>query len=99
MIKTLTTMLMLSMASCSMSPAYAQTKTKTCSVVQEVSTTVATLRDQGSPAGKVFQFLVMAGMTEDAAYDLVLVVYTNLKGSSPEDVGSLYYKACAGEPL
>ena len=97
MIKTLTTTLMLAVASCSFSPAYAQTpEDQTCYVVQEVSTVVATLRDDGVPAGQVYQFLVIQGMPEDVAYELVLGVYTKLRNVNPDNVGTFYYKMCAG---
>ena len=100
MIKTLTTTLMLAVASCSFSPAYAQTtEDRTCYVVQEVSTVVATLRDDGVPAGQVYQLLVTQGMPEDVAYELVLAVYTKLRNVDPDNVGALYYNICSGELL
>ena len=98
MFKTLTTVLMLAVAS---TPVYAQTEAesqaKACSSVREISNSVATLRDRGEPAGKEFQFLIVSGLPEGIAYQLVLDVYTNLRGSSPEGIGSFYYGVCMGE--
>lgn len=95
MIKTLTTTLMLAVASCSFSPAYAQT-TEECEAGAFISGEVANLRDQGASASVSYQILVSSNMDPDTAYALVLLIYTDLKNVGPDDVANVFYTTCVG---
>ena len=99
MIKTITTALALTVASCSMSPAYANSSPEFCAGLSNIAMKVASLRDTGMAAGDVYEVLVASGLPEEAAYNLVLTIYTTASDDSPEVVGKVFYKVCAGEAL
>lgn len=72
------------------------TTPEVCTMVAKVSTQVSELRDMGVSGGDAFRLLLASGVPEDAAYAMVLVVYTQLKDTPPDEVGNMYYKVCLG---
>lgn len=91
MIKTLTTTLMLTVASCSMSPAYAGVD---CATYGNNAMKVAEARDKGMPAGDAYEVLVLSGMSKNDAYNMVYVIYTTGRDDPPVLVGNIFYSIC-----
>lgn len=91
MFKTLTTTLMLTVASCSMSPAYAGVD---CTTYGNNAMKVAKARDIGVLGGDVYEVLVNSGMNKQEAYEMVYVIYTTGRNDPPELVGNIFYSIC-----
>lgn len=54
-------------------------------------------RDAGTPPEVIYQQLVMVGMPQQAAYNLVVTVYSTHKEKNKEEVQESFMNWCVGE--